>query len=171
MLTFHCNRLNPKVLASPSGLQWYTKGMIIEVPSEESMRHIGRRIGSSLKGGEVFELIGDVGAGKTTFTKGLAEGLGVTDEVQSPSFTVSRVYEARDGIVLSHYDFYRLTDAGILANEVAEAVADPKGVTVIEWADIIDDVLPASRSTIRFTATSETARSLILDDSYLGQGL
>jgi len=116
--------------------------MIIEVHNAEQTRRLGARIGASLKGGEVFELVGDVGAGKTTFTKGLAQGLGISDEVQSPSFTISRVYDGRDNLQLVHYDFYRLSDPGIMASEVAEMVQDPKTVTVIEWADIVEGVLP-----------------------------
>lgn len=139
--------------------------MIIEVINETETKRIGEIIGRGLSGGEVIELIGDVGAGKTTFTKGLAAGLGVTDEVQSPSFTVSRVYEGRDDLLISHYDFYRLTDAGIMTNELAEAVHDPKMVTIIEWADIVENVLPEERLTIRLNATSEFVRSISLPDT------
>jgi tRNA threonylcarbamoyladenosine biosynthesis protein TsaE len=91
------------------------------INSEIEMKQLGEEIGHSLKGGEVLELIGDVGAGKTTFTKGLAKGLGVAETVQSPSFTISRMYEAGD-LTLSHYDFYRLNDAGIMAMEIASAL-------------------------------------------------
>ena len=113
----------------------------------------------------MIELIGDVGAGKTTFTKGLARGLGVQDEVQSPSFTISRVYDARDGLLVSHYDFYRLTDAGIMKNELIEASQDDKMITVIEWADIVESVLPEKRLTIRFEATSESGRIITIPDT------
>ncbi len=98
--------------------------MIIQVASEQETKNLATKIGASLAGGEVFELVGDVGAGKTTFVKGLAKGLTVEDDVQSPSFTISRVYDARDGIQLAHYDFYRLYDAGIMANEIAEMTLD-----------------------------------------------
>lgn len=138
--------------------------MIIEVTSEHETKALAKKIGGLLKGGEVFELIGDVGAGKTTFVKGLAEGLSVTDEAQSPSFTISRVYDARDGLQLIHYDFYRLTDPGIMANEVHEAVSDPQAITVIEWADIVEGVLPGNRYTIRLEAPSETTRRITLPD-------
>ena len=124
------------------------------------MKELGQKIGAQLKGGEVFELIGDVGAGKTTFTKGLALGLGINDDVQSPSFTISRVYEARDDLQLVHYDFYRLTDAGIMAAELQEMVNDPLTVTVVEWANIVDGVLPASHISLHITAPNETIRSV-----------
>ena len=139
--------------------------MIIEVANEQETKNIAEAIGRSLIGGEVIELIGDVGAGKTTFTKGLARGLGVQDEVQSPSFTISRVYDARDGLLVSHYDFYRLTDAGIIKNELIEASQDDKMITVIEWADIVESVLPEKRLTIRFEATSESGRIITIPDT------
>lgn len=144
--------------------------MIIEVKSEASTRDLGRKIGEQLHGGEVFELIGDVGAGKTTFVKGLAEGLGVDDEVQSPSFTISRLYDGRDMLQLVHYDFYRLTDPGIMANEVSEMVADPQTVTVIEWANIVEGVLPAQHFAISITAPTETSRLITIPDT-LGERL
>lgn len=129
------------------------------------MKDLGRRIGAILKGGEIFQLVGDVGAGKTTFVKGLASGLSVTDDVQSPSFTISRVYDGRDSLQLAHYDFYRLTDPGIMANELSEVVADPLSVTAVEWADIVEGVLPPEHFTITFVAPSETARQVTLPDT------
>lgn len=140
--------------------------MIIEVHNAEQTRRLGMKIGTQLRGGEVFELVGDVGAGKTTFTKGLANGLGVKDEVQSPSFTISRVYDARDDLQLVHYDFYRLSDPGIMAAEVSEMVHDPKTVTVIEWAAIVEGVLPQTHHRISFTSPSETERGIELPDEY-----
>lgn len=140
--------------------------MIIEVNSPEETRQLGRQLGASLRGGEVFELVGDVGAGKTTFTKGLAEGLGIHDEVQSPSFTISRVYEGRDELQLAHYDFYRLSDPGIIASEVAEMVQDAKTITVIEWASIVEGVLPPGHYRIVFTSPTETKRTIEFPDEY-----
>ncbi len=143
--------------------------MIIEVTGENATKELGARIGARLRGGEIFQLIGDVGAGKTTFVKGLAKGLGINDEVQSPSFTISRVYDGRDGLQLVHYDFYRLTDPGIMANEVAEMVNDPTTITVIEWADIVEGVLPAKHFTITFSTPAEETRAIELPDE-LGEG-
>ncbi len=139
--------------------------MIIEVASEHETKELGKKIAASLKGGEVFELIGDVGAGKTTFVKGLAAGLEVDDDVQSPSFTISRMYDARDGLQLAHYDFYRLNDPGIMANELAEMVGDPTTITVIEWADIVEGVLPEGHFTLRFSAPTETSRRIDASDA------
>lgn len=135
----------------------------IEVASEQETRLLAEKLGHLLKGGEVLELVGDVGAGKTTFVKGLALGLAIDEDVQSPSFTISRVYDARDHLQLAHYDFYRLNDAGIMANELHETTQDPQSITVIEWADIVEGVLPKRRLRIAFTSPSETSRSLMID--------
>jgi tRNA threonylcarbamoyladenosine biosynthesis protein TsaE len=132
--------------------------MIIEVHSEEEMKKFGARIGVLLQGGETIELVGDVGAGKTTLTKGIASGMKVDEDVQSPSFTISRVYEAAQGLELAHYDFYRLHDAGIMANELHETLHDPRSVTIIEWADIIKGILPEDHLSIRLTSPSEATR-------------
>jgi len=155
----HCKGMTSKVLDD------ILLKMIIEVASETATKELGETIGAQLKGGEVFQLIGDVGAGKTTFVKGLAKGLAVDDEVQSPSYTISRIYDGRDELQLVHYDFYRLTDAGIMANELAEMVHDPKTVTVVEWADIVEGVLPEGHFTLFITAPTETTRKIELPDS------
>lgn len=126
------------------------------------MRQLGERIGLGLRGGEVLQLVGDIGAGKTTFVKGLAKGLGILEDVQSPSFTISRVYDARDGLRLAHYDFYRLQDPGILRNELAEMEQQNQTITVIEWADIVADILPAGHATVSIVATSQSDREVVL---------
>jgi len=156
MLTLNCNAATAKALGGIILL------MIIEVHSERATRILGEKIGRLLRGGETLELNGDVGAGKTTFVKGLALGLDIDEDVQSPSFTISRVYEARDGLQLAHYDFYRLSDAGIMADELAETTQDPTTVTVIEWADIVEGVLPKDRLGIIFTSPTETSRQLTI---------
>lgn len=109
------------------------------------MRLLGEKLASALAGGECIELIGDVGAGKTTLVQGIGRGLGADDEVQSPSFTLSREYDCRDGLRLVHYDFYRLQEAGVLAYELAESLQDPETITVVEWAETIHAVLPEAR--------------------------
>ncbi len=134
--------------------------MKIILKSEAETRAWGETLGRHVTGGLVIELVGDIGAGKTTLTKGLAVGMGVDEDIQSPSFTISRVYEGRDGLQLAHYDFYRLSDPGIMADELRDVVSDPNTVTVIEWADIVEGVLPVSRLQIHAVATSETEREL-----------
>lgn len=134
----------------------------VSIGSEVAMREFGEQIGKQLKGGEMIELVGDVGAGKTTLVKGLAVGLNIDEDIQSPTFTISRVYPARDGFELSHYDFYRLSEPGILASELAEVVMDPKMITVIEWGEIVSGELPDDRLTLAITPTGETTRQVTL---------
>jgi len=133
---------------------------MIEVLSAENMKERGAMIGERLVGGECLELIGDVGAGKTTFTKGLALGLGIDEDIQSPSFTISRVYEARDNLRLDHYDFYRLPDPGILEYEFAESLADDQVITVVEWGESVENILPDNRIVVQITATADEVREV-----------
>lgn len=120
------------------------------------MKAFGARVGLLARGGEMIELIGDVGTGKTTFTKGLGAGLQVDDDVQSPSFTISREYAARDGLELHHYDFYRLNDPGVVKYELAESIANSQAVTVVEWGETARDVLPADRISFIFRYSNES---------------
>ena len=136
--------------------------MEITVGSEREMKALGRRIGSSLNGGEVIQLIGDVGAGKTTLVKAIAAGMSIADDVGSPSYTLSQVYEAPHGLRLVHYDFYRLDDPGILANELSEVLADTQAVAVIEWGDIITGVLPEDHLQINILPRSEEERDVAI---------
>lgn len=137
--------------------------MKVKTPDLEGTVSFGRQLGSALRGGEIIELIGDVGAGKTVLTKGIAKGLDIDEDVQSPTFTLNRIYETPDGRRLSHYDFYRLHDAGILRAELEETIHDPETITVIEWADIVESVLPDDRLTIRIAAETEQSRLLTVD--------
>lgn len=132
------------------------------IKSDSEMRAFGTKIGQPLRGGEIFELIGDVGAGKTTFVKGLAVGLEIDDDVQSPSFTINRRYDGRDGLTLSHYDFYRLNDAGIMSMEISESLNDPKIITVVEWGESVQDVLPADQIIVRIDYLPDEGRDVEL---------
>jgi tRNA threonylcarbamoyladenosine biosynthesis protein TsaE len=134
--------------------------MQIDVLSSDAMQQLGAKIGALVRGGETIELVGDIGAGKTTFTKGLASGMGIDEDIQSPTFTISRVYEAPNGLVLAHYDFYRLNDPGIMRAELDESVHDAGTVTVIEWAEVVADVLPADTLRIVIRPTAEESRAV-----------
>lgn len=136
--------------------------MLVEVKSVEETRAFGKTIGQLVKGGEVIELLGDVGAGKTTLVKGIAEGMGIHEAIQSPTFTINRLYENEKGIRLAHYDFYRLTDAGIMGDEIAEMMADSSVVTIIEWAGAVASVLPNDRLTIIVVSPTEESRRFTL---------
>lgn len=131
-----------------------------EIDSIDAMMQFGHRLGAACHGGEVIELIGDVGAGKTTLTKGIAAGLGVDDEVQSPTFTLLRTYHTKERGILAHYDFYRLTDPGILSAELADATRMADTTIVVEWADTVHHVLPHDRLRLTITVTSEEGRHI-----------
>ena len=135
---------------------------MIEVQNEAQMQEFGEKLGRLLRGREVIELIGDVGAGKTTLVRGVARGMGVNETVQSPSFTISRVYEARQNRRLVHYDFYRLQDPGIMAAELSESIDDADTSVVIEWADAVEQILPDDRLTVTIASPTETTRQLNL---------
>lgn len=110
----------------------------------------------------VIELVGDVGAGKTTFTKGLARGLEITEEITSPTFTISKVYENSRGQKLVHYDFYRLENPGIMVEDLFENLHDPRTVTVIEWADTVSEILPANHLRLEILINDDGSRTLNL---------
>lgn len=128
---------------------------------------LGERLAGQVKAPCLIELIGDVGAGKTTLVKGLARGLGVTDEITSPSFTINKTYTLQglplQNGTLSHYDFYRLEDAGIMKNEIAEALSEPDVVVVVEWAEAAGDALPANRVKIKIAYNKDGSRTVAAD--------
>jgi len=136
--------------------------MDVTIHGEAAMKEFGERIGRSLEGGECIELIGDVGAGKTTLTKGIASGLQIAETIQSPTFTINRAYDGRDGIRLSHYDFYRLADAGIMADELSESLEDVKTAIVIEWGEVVSSILPEDTLRIVIESPTEFERTLTL---------
>jgi tRNA threonylcarbamoyladenosine biosynthesis protein TsaE len=147
--------------------------MQIVTHGPEQTSALAVRIGRALRGGESIELVSDLGGGKTTFTQGLAKGLDIMDVVSSPTFTVSREYEGR--LRLHHFDFYRLSDAGVTGDEFAEALADTKGVVVVEWADVVRGILPEAHIQIEILAKSETERQLTLhipeEYSYIAEAI
>jgi tRNA threonylcarbamoyladenosine biosynthesis protein TsaE len=134
--------------------------MKIDIPSEQAMQEFGLKLSKLLTGGVTLELIGDVGAGKTTLTRSIARGLGITDPIHSPTFTISNRYETQSELQVAHYDFYRLSDAGIMKDELAEVLEDERTITIIEWGDIVEEILPDSRITIRIRSDSEHSRQL-----------
>jgi tRNA threonylcarbamoyladenosine biosynthesis protein TsaE len=132
-----------------------------ESTSPEKTEQLAEQLGRKLRGGEIIELVSDLGGGKTTLTRGLVRGTGSTDRVGSPTFTLSREYQAPK-FTISHFDFYRLGEAGIVGDELNELIGDPAYVTVVEWGDIVHDVLPEQRLIIRIDQTGEETRRIII---------
>ena len=145
-----------------------------ESTSSRQTEQLVAKLGANLRGGETIELVSDLGGGKTTFTRGLARGAGSTDRVRSPTFTLNSEYKTPKFTVV-HFDFYRLGEAGIVADELAEVAGDLNYVVVVEWGDIVHDVLPEKRLTIRLVQTGESARTLAFKYpsvlSYLMEGV
>lgn len=131
----------------------------IESTSLDKTLEIAALVGQKLKGGEVIELVSDLGGGKTVFVKGVAKGMGIKDLVGSPSFTLSSEYKAGD-LTLHHFDFYRLGEAGLMTNTIGEVLGKPEAVVAVEWADMIDTVLPQNRLSIHIRAIDENSRHL-----------
>lgn len=113
----------------------------------EETIELAQKIGANLKGGECIELVSDVGGGKTTFVRGLAQGAGSSSYVSSPTFTISKIYETPK-FEIAHFDFYRLREAGMIDYEIEEVVHNGKTVIVVEWSEIVQHVLPKERITI-----------------------
>ena len=122
---------------------------------------IASAIGKRLRGGEVIDLIGDMGCGKTTFVRGLAKGLGCQATVNSPTYKINNVYSGQK-LQLHHFDFYRITEPGILLSELAEIMTEPDIVTIIEWSDVVHDLLPKKQLAITFTQAADNQRRLHL---------
>lgn len=129
--------------------------------SPEQTEAIARAIGRQLKGGETVELVSDLGGGKTTFVRGLAQGMGSQDRVASPTFALNKIYQTKVG-KLHHFDFYRLAaEAGIMEHELQAVYEDPSAVVVIEWAESVQHLLPANRLHIRINLQADGGRRLV----------
>lgn len=146
----------------------------IVLGSPEVTERIAASIGGALRGGEVIELISDLGGGKTTFTRGLARGAGSDDVVSSPTFTISKAYDTQV-FTIYHFDFYRLPEAGLIAHELEDLLGDPNAVVVVEWGGVVGHVLPEDRVTIRLTKTGDDTRQMAVSCpgnlDYLMQGI
>jgi len=129
--------------------------------SPERTRSAAEALAPSLRGGEVLALVGELGAGKTCFTQGLARALGVPDPrvVNSPTFVLLNVYEGR--LPIYHFDAYRLADPETWLDLGAEDLLYGGGVSIIEWADRVEEALPPDRLEIRFEHAGHSERELV----------
>ncbi len=115
--------------------------MIIETRSEQETYELGRKLGEQAMPGQVFTLVGDLGVGKTVFTKGLAVGLGITEQISSPTFTIVQVYE-EGRLPFYHFDVYRIGDLSEMDEIGFDDYVYGQGVCLIEWANLIEEILP-----------------------------
>lgn len=123
---------------------WEGGAMIIETRSPEETFELGKKIGEAAKPGQVYTLNGDLGVGKTVFTQGVAAGLGITEPVSSPTFTIVQVYE--EGFLpFYHFDVYRIGDIEEMEEIGYDDYFFGEGICLIEWAELIRDILPEKR--------------------------
>lgn len=115
--------------------------MIIETKSAKETFELGECIGREVKPGTVFTLIGDLGVGKTVFTQGLAKGLEINEPISSPTFTIVQVYE-EGRMPFYHFDVYRIGDIEEMEEISYEDYFYGEGVSLIEWANLIEEILP-----------------------------
>lgn len=113
----------------------------LHMKDEEATEAFGTELAESLKRGDVLALVGDLGTGKTALTRYIAKGLGVTDRVNSPTFTIVKEYYS-GRLPLYHFDVYRVTDSDEIFNIGGEEYFYGDGICVVEWADLIEDILP-----------------------------
>ena len=132
------------------------------INSEQEMLDFGADFAKSLNN-QVIELLGDVGAGKTTFTRGLAQGLGIKEPITSPSFTISKSYALpnSNGRFI-HYDFYRLPDPGLMLDDLQENLNNPENVIIVEWGESVTNILPENRTKIEIKYNDDNSREVIL---------
>ena len=125
---------------------------------EEEMKEFAVDFSRKLHAGDIVELAGDLGSGKTFFTRSVAEALGASN-ISSPSFVIKNNYT--DGkFPILHFDFYRLEDPGIISEEIKENIKNHDSLIIIEWADSIENVLPDDRYKIYFKVTGDHSREL-----------
>ena len=114
---------------------------VIESNSPQETFAVGVQIGRDAKPGQVYTLIGDLGVGKTVFTQGVAEGLGITEPVNSPTFTIVQIYE-EGRLPFYHFDVYRIGDVEEMEEIGYEDCFYGEGICLIEWANLIEEILP-----------------------------
>jgi tRNA threonylcarbamoyladenosine biosynthesis protein TsaE len=122
--------------------------MIIETNSEKETWEFGKKLAENAKPGQVYSLVGDLGVGKTVFTKGMAAGLGITEPVNSPTFTIVQVYE-EGRLPFYHFDVYRIAEPEEMDEIGYEDYFYGEGVCLVEWANLIEELMPADTIHIR----------------------
>nr|WP_308649424.1 tRNA (adenosine(37)-N6)-threonylcarbamoyltransferase complex ATPase subunit type 1 TsaE [uncultured Agathobacter sp.] len=119
----------------------------IESFSAEDTHALGKKLGENAKPGEVYTLLGDLGVGKTVLTQGIADGLGIKEAICSPTFTIVQVYD-EGRMPFYHFDVYRIGDIEEMDEIGYEDYFYGDGLTMIEWANLIEEILPSKRKEI-----------------------
>ena len=129
--------------------------MIAESFCEKDTFELARDLAKRAKKGEIYTLVGDLGAGKTAFTKGFAKGLGIEESITSPTFTFVQIYES-GRMPLYHFDVYRIGDISEMDEIGYEDCFYGEGVSVMEWADLVEDIIPPEA--IRVTISKDLSK-------------
>ena len=119
----------------------------IETNSPEETLEFGKQLGEQARPGQVYTLVGDLGVGKTLFTQGFAKGLGITEPISSPTFTIVQEYE-EGRLPFYHFDVYRIGDIEEMDEIGYEDYISGEGVSLIEWSNLIEEILPEERTEI-----------------------
>jgi tRNA threonylcarbamoyladenosine biosynthesis protein TsaE len=139
--------------------------MEIVTKSSRETFNLGKKIGSSLKGGEILAFFGGLGAGKTTFIQGLAEGMGIKAKITSPTFILMRKYEGNFDFY--HMDLYRLeenVEKEVVNLGLFDLLNNPKNIIAIEWAEKMEKALPKNAQLIQIENLNETERKITLNE-------
>lgn len=128
-------------------LQEKGENMVIETRSPEETFALGKKIGEMARPGEIYTLTGDLGVGKTVFTQGVAAGLGITEPVSSPTFTIIQEYDS-GRLPFYHFDVYRIGDIEEMDEIGYDDYFFGQGICLIEWANLIEEILPIPRTEI-----------------------
>lgn len=121
--------------------------MVIETRSPEETYRFGVKLGKEAKAGEIYTLVGDLGVGKTLFTQGFAEGLEIKEPISSPTFTIVQEYEG-GRLPFYHFDVYRIGDVEEMDEIGFDDYVSGEGVSLIEWSNLIEEILPEKRAEI-----------------------
>lgn len=124
---------------------------------------LGSKLGAQLHGGEFIILTGDLGGGKTQFVKGIAAGLGITETIVSPTFTIERIYKNKN-IELHHFDLYRVLNDKEIASGIIDLAENKQNIIVIEWPENIAGILPQKYTAINFKYLSENEREITSEE-------
>ena len=127
---------------------------IRELKGREGTRSLGLEIADALEPGDIVALTGELGTGKTALTGYIAEGLGISEKVISPTFTIVKLYES-GRVPLAHFDVYRLSGAEELFDAGASEIIGGRFASVIEWADIVANALPSDALLVHLTYGNE----------------
>lgn len=143
--------------------------MIFETRSEEETLQLGRKLARQARPGQVFSLVGDLGVGKTVLTKGMAEGLGIMEPVNSPTFTILQIYE-EGRLPFYHFDVYRIGDLEEMEEIGYEDYFYGEGICLVEWANLIRELMPEDTIHIVIEKDLEKGfdyRRITVDDQHM----